>query len=174
MLRVGLMQEPRRCGVPPVGMLAGGGRRLCVARSHPCPLQQSSRCYPRLGLQVRVVKQQPTETLAALLNALFSPADTSETVRSLYVGVSGHQKLELLAHLLRLLGFESLAVFGDCFDEVGWGARPLCLFPLSCLCCAPALPAERCVEAAATTPGRLLFFCCLPLLDAFWALFQAA
>lgn len=65
-----------------------------------------------------MVKQQPTETLAALLNSLFATADTAETIRSLCVGVSGHQKLDLLAHLLRMLGFESLAVFGDCFDEV--------------------------------------------------------
>eukprot|EP00887_Chlorella_sp_A99_P004627 scaffold4.g4627.t1 len=67
---------------------------------------------------VRVVKQQPTETLAALLNSLFGTADTAETIRGLYVGVSGHQKLDALSHLLRLLGFDSLAVFGDCFDEV--------------------------------------------------------
>ncbi len=33
-------------------------------------------------------------------------------------GVSAHQKLELLRDLVHLLGYDSLAVFGDCFDEV--------------------------------------------------------
>jgi len=32
--------------------------------------------------------------------------------------VSAHQKLELLERLLRQLGYESVTVFGDCFDEV--------------------------------------------------------
>jgi hypothetical protein len=73
--------------------------------------------------QVRVVKQQPPETLAAMLAALFSAADSADTIRQLCIGVSAHQKLDLLASLVRLLGFESLAVFGDCFDEVGGGRR---------------------------------------------------
>lgn len=42
----------------------------------------------------------------------------------LNIGVSAHQKLDLLSSLVRLLGFESVAVFGDCFDEVR-GARPV-------------------------------------------------
>lgn len=33
-------------------------------------------------------------------------------------GISAHQKLDLLASLVRLLNYEGLAVFGDCFDEV--------------------------------------------------------
>ena len=41
-----------------------------------------------------------------------------ETIRSICIGISAHQKLELLSHLVKLLGYESLAVFGDCFDEV--------------------------------------------------------
>ena len=65
-----------------------------------------------------MVKQQPPEKVASLLGALFSSHDSAETIRQLCIGVSAHQKLELLASLLRLLGFESLAVFGDCFDEV--------------------------------------------------------
>ena len=44
--------------------------------------------------------------------------DHADTIRSIYVGVSAHQKLELLSSLVKLLGYESLAVFGDCFDEV--------------------------------------------------------
>ena len=47
-----------------------------------------------------------------------STHDSAETIRQLCIGVSAHQKLELLASLVRLLGYESVAVFGDCFDEV--------------------------------------------------------
>lgn len=44
--------------------------------------------------------------------------DRTETIQSLCIGISAHQKLEHLTSLVRLLGFESVAVFGDCFDEV--------------------------------------------------------
>ena len=44
--------------------------------------------------------------------------DRVSTIRSLCIGISAHQKLEHLASLVTLLGYESLAVFGDCFDEV--------------------------------------------------------
>jgi len=36
----------------------------------------------------------------------------------MHVGISAHQKLEHLSGIVRLIGFESLCVFGDCFDEV--------------------------------------------------------
>ena len=49
------------------------------------------------------------------------PQDRVSTIRSLCIGISAHQKLEPLSSLVTLLGYESLAVFGDCFDE----ARPL-------------------------------------------------
>jgi hypothetical protein len=41
-----------------------------------------------------------------------------DTIRRQCIGVSAHQKLELLTSLARLCGYESVAVFGDCFDEV--------------------------------------------------------
>lgn len=44
--------------------------------------------------------------------------DRVSTIRSLCIGISAHQKLDHLANLVTLLGYESLAVFGDCFDEV--------------------------------------------------------
>ncbi len=44
--------------------------------------------------------------------------DRVSTIRSLCIGISAHQKLEHLSSLVTLLGYESLAVFGDCFDEV--------------------------------------------------------
>lgn len=34
------------------------------------------------------------------------------------IGVSAHQKLELLERLVTQLGYDTLTVFGDCFDEV--------------------------------------------------------
>lgn len=50
--------------------------------------------------------------------------DQVETIRSICIGISAHQKLELLSQLVRLLGYESLTVFGDCFDEVGIHSAP--------------------------------------------------
>lgn len=44
--------------------------------------------------------------------------DKVDTIRLLVIGVSAHQKLELLERLVTQLGYESLTVFGDCFDEV--------------------------------------------------------
>lgn len=67
---------------------------------------------------IRVIKPQPTQLLALMLDALFAFQDTSETIRSLCIGISAHQKLELLEKLVTVLGYESVAVFGDCFDEV--------------------------------------------------------
>lgn len=45
--------------------------------------------------------------------------DKLDTIRLLVIGVSAHQKLELLERLVTQLGYDSLTVFGDCFDEVG-------------------------------------------------------
>lgn len=51
--------------------------------------------------------------------------DKLDTIRLLVIGVSAHQKLELLERLVTQLGYDSLTVFGDCFDEVwlygDWG-----------------------------------------------------
>jgi hypothetical protein len=107
---------------------------------------------------IRVVKPQPTEDVAPLINSLFTPSDTLDTIRLLCVGISAFQKLELLKSLLQLLGWESVTVFGDCFDEVTlldpvkypgavkimareicrWGAGPGGCAVLCCvvLCCA--------------------------------------
>lgn len=73
-----------------------------------------------LGIQrhIRVVKPQPPHVVAHVLNSLFTPQDTGDVVRQICVGVSAHQKLDLLRKLVQLLGYESITVFGDCFDEV--------------------------------------------------------
>ena len=47
------------------------------------------------------------------------------TIRSLCIGISAHQKLEHLSGLVTLLGYESLAVFGDCFDEARPSSAPI-------------------------------------------------
>lgn len=67
---------------------------------------------------VRVNRPQPTPVVAALLDALFSRQDTPGVIATLCIGRSVHQKLELLQRLVVGLGYESLTVFGDCFDEV--------------------------------------------------------
>jgi len=54
-----------------------------------------------------------------LLNSLFSTEDYAERIRGLHIGRSAQQKLELIESLCKACGFEGLAVFGDCFDEVG-------------------------------------------------------
>mmetsp|Transcript_19938 Transcript_19938/g.32847 ORF Transcript_19938/g.32847 Transcript_19938/m.32847 type:complete len:547 (+) Transcript_19938:1775-3415(+) len=54
-----------------------------------------------------------------LLNSLFSADDTADRIRGLYIGHSAQQKLELIDNLSKACGFKGLAVFGDCFDEVG-------------------------------------------------------
>jgi hypothetical protein len=113
-----LTQRPR-LALTLAGTAALGGAYLYRRHARTRGLERAAA----LLNQVRVVKQQPPETLAAMLAALFSAADSADTIRQLCIGVSAHQKLDLLASLVRLLGFESLAVFGDCFDEVGGGRR---------------------------------------------------
>ncbi|GBG29117.1 Hypothetical Protein FCC1311_053402 [Hondaea fermentalgiana] len=54
-----------------------------------------------------------------LLNSLFTVDDTSERIRALHIGHSAQQKLELIDELTKSCGFQGMAVFGDCFDEVG-------------------------------------------------------
>lgn len=38
--------------------------------------------------------------------------------RQVHVGISAHQKLDKLLEVVKILGFQSLCIFGDCFDEV--------------------------------------------------------
>ncbi len=75
----------------------------------PTPLPDSSACnYSNLHYQV----------LGGFISCLHVVQDQVDTIRSICIGISAHQKLELLSSLVKLLGYESLAVFGDCFDEV--------------------------------------------------------
>ena len=54
----------------------------------------------------------------AVRDGLCGVQDRADTIRSLCIGNSAHQKMDHLTSLVTLLGFESVAVFGDCFDEV--------------------------------------------------------
>jgi hypothetical protein len=59
--------------------------------------------------------------------------DKVDTIRLLVLGVSAHQKLELLERLLVQLGYETVTVFGDCFDEVGSPWTGLVEQPAACM-----------------------------------------
>ena len=62
--------------------------------------------------------QTPCRVLRAQTQFACTVQDKAETIRSMCIGISAHQKLDLLSSLVRLCGYESVAVFGDCFDEV--------------------------------------------------------
>ena len=38
--------------------------------------------------------------------------------RAMQIGISAHQKLEKLSAIVETMGYQSIPVFGDCFDEV--------------------------------------------------------
>jgi len=67
---------------------------------------------------VRIADARP-DLLEPLANSLFSLDDTAERIRALHIGHSAQQKLELMNSLTQACGYEGMAVFGDCFDEVG-------------------------------------------------------
>eukprot|EP00208_Stichococcus_sp_RCC1054_P006187 CAMPEP_0206139636 /NCGR_PEP_ID=MMETSP1473-20131121/6804_1 /ASSEMBLY_ACC=CAM_ASM_001109 /TAXON_ID=1461547 /ORGANISM="Stichococcus sp, Strain RCC1054" /LENGTH=525 /DNA_ID=CAMNT_0053533509 /DNA_START=135 /DNA_END=1712 /DNA_ORIENTATION=+ len=95
-----------------VGALAGGyywrSSQQRAALQRAAALQRS----------IRVAKQRSPALLAHLLRHLFSSHDKVEVIQRQCIGVSAHQKLELLTSLVKLAGYDSVAVFGDCFDEV--------------------------------------------------------
>eukprot|EP01023_Acetabularia_acetabulum_P069215 TRINITY_DN9976_c0_g1_i1.p1 TRINITY_DN9976_c0_g1~~TRINITY_DN9976_c0_g1_i1.p1 ORF type:complete len:537 (+),score=79.02 TRINITY_DN9976_c0_g1_i1:225-1835(+) len=69
---------------------------------------------------IRVAARQPAGDIGLLLDSLFNRKDNYETIRTMMIGVSAHQKLQKLLSLVQLLGYESIAIFGDCFDEVNY------------------------------------------------------
>lgn len=78
----------------------------------------SARRAEQLQTSIRVVKRRPVRELASLLDTLFTNKDTVDTIRQMHIGISAHQKLDRLSEIVQLLGYESVCVFGDCFDEV--------------------------------------------------------
>mmetsp|Transcript_35212 Transcript_35212/g.78366 ORF Transcript_35212/g.78366 Transcript_35212/m.78366 type:complete len:519 (+) Transcript_35212:247-1803(+) len=108
-----LRSHPRLVGLAASSLFAGGAlyyvrwlRRRMLDRA------------ATVQAHVRVVRPQEAELMSALLGRLFTYQDSVDTIRQLCIGISAHQKLDLLASLVRLLGYEGLTVFGDCFDEV--------------------------------------------------------
>jgi len=72
----------------------------------------------QLCAPLRVANARP-DLIQGLLHSLFSSDDTADRIRGLHIGHSAQQKLELIESLARACGYQGLAVFGDCFDEVG-------------------------------------------------------
>jgi len=90
--------------------------KVAIDRNHRRSLKRAKL----IQSTVRVVMPKEPVVVAALLDKLFLPTDRVEAIRSMYVGQSANQKLERLKLIVELLGFESLVVFGDCFDEVSY------------------------------------------------------
>lgn len=49
------------------------------------------------------------QVLQELVEALFPAQDSASSIQRLYIGQSGHQKLDLLNELVMFLGYEGLA-----------------------------------------------------------------
>jgi hypothetical protein len=96
--------------------VGAGGATWAILRSRR---RRSLHRAMQVRAPVRVVAQRSVFELAKLLDATFSSGDSAATVAALSIGVSPQQKLERLTALLRTLGYEGLAIFGDGFDEVG-------------------------------------------------------
>ena len=79
---------------------------------------KNRRRAEELSFPVKIAKAR-VDLVETLLGKIASPDDSAETVRRLHVGHSAQQKLELLQQLCRSCGYSAVAVFGDCFDEVG-------------------------------------------------------
>lgn len=130
-----------------------------VAVTAACAWVYSRRCRTKalaraaaVAAPVRVVKPRPSAELAALLSATFSDGDSAEVILGLCIGASAHQKLDQLTALLRTLGFEGLAVFGDCFDEVS-------------MLVSVALTDENNIAQITVVAGSFLFVCRPPKLS---------
>lgn len=98
-------------GVGASSLLAG------VAMQKRSRSQEQTRAK-ELCAPLRVADARP-DLVEPLLNSLFSLDDTAERIRALHIGHSAQQKLELIDSLCQSCGFQGMAVFGDCFDEVG-------------------------------------------------------
>ena len=44
--------------------------------------------------------------------------EQARVCRAMQIGISAHQKLEKLSAIVECMGYQSIPVFGDCFDEV--------------------------------------------------------
>lgn len=85
-----------------------GGRGSATASARAATL-----CAP-----VRIAETRQ-DVVEGLLDKLVSVEDDADLIRRLFLGSNAQQKLELLNSLALGCGYEGVAVFGDCFDEVG-------------------------------------------------------
>ena len=87
-----------------------------------------SMCRPITSMAMSMYRHLCTLDMCLCLRAITSAHQLSVSAcrhlcnpamcLCLYAGISAHQKLDLLSELVQLLGYESVTVFGDCFDEV--------------------------------------------------------
>ncbi len=81
-----------------------------------------------------------------------------DTIRRQCIGVSAHQKLELLTSLVKLCNYDSVAVFGDCFDEARQ-LPPLLLFkwPRSagCITVSTTFITSSCIRCCCIAPASV-------------------
>ncbi|KAK3277819.1 hypothetical protein CYMTET_14196, partial [Cymbomonas tetramitiformis] len=110
------LPEPMR--KPRLALVAG----VAVATSAVVVARRSAAAWSAKRAEslmepIHVVPHKTTDIIEGVLNTLFASVDTHETIRANYIGVSGHQKMDLLQNLLTTIGYSSLGVFGDCFDE---------------------------------------------------------
>lgn len=100
-----------------LGLVGATGMTLAWYNQRYRRLQAYERAAKVKG-SIRVVRGAPIAQIAGLLNATFDRKDDHHTIRAVCLGISPFQKLDNVSTLLKALGFESLVVFGDCFDEV--------------------------------------------------------
>mmetsp|Transcript_21920 Transcript_21920/g.37806 ORF Transcript_21920/g.37806 Transcript_21920/m.37806 type:complete len:580 (-) Transcript_21920:237-1976(-) len=94
-----------------MAVVAGGAVLNAVAREKIAKKRAEELFYG-----IRILAYRPE--LARVLDQLFPTSELVENIHMMYIGVSAHQKMDLLTSLVNVLGYEDVAVFGDCFDEV--------------------------------------------------------
>jgi energy-coupling factor transporter ATP-binding protein EcfA2 len=109
-----LDERPGLTGGVAVASVACAATGLYARARH---VQSKARAI-KLQSYVRVVKHRPVDDVATILDCFVPGNDDVETIRSMQIGISAHQKLDKLLDIVKHLGYQSLPVFGDCFDEV--------------------------------------------------------
>lgn len=84
---------------------------------HSARQARSIRRAQALQAPVRVVRPAPAALVARALDGLFPSTDSPASIQALCLGSTTTDRLGRLRWAVECLGFEGLAVFGDCFDE---------------------------------------------------------
>ncbi|KAA8491917.1 hypothetical protein FVE85_8399 [Porphyridium purpureum] len=111
--KIGLVRNhPRLTAVAASSVMMGAGLLSSFGRAELVRRRGAALCS-----SIRIVPYRPE--VASIVDQLFPLSEQVESIRMMYIGISAHQKLDLLSSLVTVLGFaESPAIFGDCFDEV--------------------------------------------------------